>query len=105
MLAFMDFVPRYVLLKDEGMFSMHSERAETFDQAVAIAASWIKQNGVRVMQIETVVLPNMWSSNEEGSRDGSLRQATGGGLGYEFSRWHQFVRIWFDNEPGPAPYR
>ncbi len=49
-----------------------------------------KKNQVKLLNLETVVLPNTWSPHEEGSNDSSL------GTAGEFpSLWHQFVRVWF----------
>ena len=45
---------------------------ESFDAALIAANQWIKENEIRVVNVETVVLPNIWSRYEEGSRDPSL---------------------------------
>jgi hypothetical protein len=44
-----------------------------------------------VLNVETVVLPNIWSRFEEGSRDPAL-----GISGDSPSHWHQFIRVWFE---------
>ncbi len=99
MLNFCDFVPKYVLAR-EGLLGRQVERADTFEQAVARAAEFIRQPGIKVFQIETVVLPNIW--NEDGSQDVALEVPRKGWID---NRWHQFVRVWYDNEPPPSPYR
>ncbi len=102
MLNFCDFVPKYELVSRETSFAREVEKTDAFEQAVARAGEFIKQPGIKVLQIETVVLPNMW--DEEGSQDVALRvQET---RGEKYSRWHQFIRVWYDNEPPPpSPYR
>lgn len=87
MITFKDFVPkmqRAPRIFKEGEF-------ETFDEAVIAANAWIQKNNIKVISLETVVLPNIWSRFEEGSTDVSL-----GTSGDSPSRWHQFVRCWYD---------
>lgn len=86
MLLFKDFVPRQ--LKSPGFFKDASY--ESFDAAVQAAGAWLNSSGVELVQLETVVLPNIWSDNEEGSADPALRTA-----GELSSQWHQFVRCWY----------
>ena len=66
---------------------------ESLDDALTAANEWIRTSGVRLINVETVVLPNIWSRYEEGSRDTAL-----GTSGDSPSRWHQIVRCWFDDE-------
>jgi hypothetical protein len=63
---------------------------ETFDAAVLAANQWLAENKVNVINLETVVLPNIWSRWEEGSGDAAI--GTGGGSP---SHWHQFLRCWY----------
>ena len=60
---------------------------EPFEAAVAAANEWLAENHVRVINLETVVLPNIWSPFEDGTTDSSL--GTRGGAP---SHWHQFLR-------------
>lgn len=87
MLRFKDFVPR--MLAEPGLFK--AGEYESLEEALAAANDWIKQNEIDVKNVETVVLPNIWSRWEEGSRDTSL-----GTSGDSPSRWHQFLRVWYD---------
>ena len=45
-----------------------------------------------VLNVETVVLPNIWSPYEEGSADVAL-----GTSGEMPSHWHQFIRCWYED--------
>ena len=84
MLAFRDFAPREVKVSwDKG------SSYETFDAAVDAANSWIEENAVAVLHVETVVLPNVLAPHEEGTTDGSLSGMAG------WANWNQFVRIWY----------
>lgn len=62
---------------------------ETFDAAVAAANQWVTAEAVTVVQVETVVLPNIGAPGEEGSADGSISTVSG------WASWHQFVRVWY----------
>jgi len=65
MLMFRDFVPKQV--RNAGMFG--GGEFETFESAVAAAGEWLKAERIRPMQLETVVLPDIW----------------------------QFIRVWYDD--------
>ncbi len=91
MIRFRDFVPK--MLAAPGIFK--EGQYESFEAAAAAADRWIKENEIRYVSIETVVLPNIWSRFEEGSTDVSL-----GTSGDSPSRWHQFIRVWYkEGEP------
>jgi hypothetical protein len=87
MLQHRDFVPK--MTKPAAFFSPAEH--ESFDAALAEANAWIAASGVRVVNVETVVLPNIWSRYEEGSRDTAL-----GTSGESPSFWYQFIRVWYD---------
>ncbi len=87
MIAFKDFVPQE--LESPRIFS--AGKYALVDQAVEAANDWIRQNGVKVLNVETVVLPNMTNSGEEGTGDAKLRVA-GSDMA---SDWYQFVRVWY----------
>lgn len=63
---------------------------ESFDAAVTAANEWLATANVELINLETVVLPNIWSRFEEGSTDSSI-----GTSGDSPSRWHQFLRCWY----------
>jgi hypothetical protein len=84
-LAFRDFIPRQ--LSGVGVFKV--AEYESFDAAVVAANHWIVEHAIEVIQLETVVLPNIWSKYEEGTLDASI--GTSGGM---TAHWHQFLRVW-----------
>ncbi len=87
MLRYHDFVPQ--MTKPAAFLS--PAEYESFDKALVEANKWIKENDLKVLNVETVVLPNIWSRYEEGSRDTSL-----GTSGESPSHWHQFIRVWYE---------
>lgn len=81
-----DFVPAKT---KGGLFK--SGTIQTFNEVLAAANAWIASNPqVEVINVETVVLPNIHESDEEGSMDTELY--TGGEIA---SRWYQLVRVWY----------
>jgi len=86
MLRYRDFVPTEI--QAPGLFSEGNH--ESFDAAVIAANDWLASSKVKLICIETVVLPNIWSKWEHGSNDASI-----GTSGESPSRWHQFLRVWF----------
>lgn len=92
-LQYIDFVPRQVKapgLITEGLY-------ENFDAAVNAANRWLAENPVQLLQVETVVMPNLWNDWEEGTKDGSISTS-----GDAPSRWHQFLRVWYHPLPDSA---
>lgn len=87
-IAFQDFVPEQ--LKAAGMFSLASY--ETFAAALQAANTWLADERVRVINIETVALPNFHNSNEEGPQDVNLVVIDG------HAYWHQFIRVWYERK-------
>jgi hypothetical protein len=85
-LRYKDFVPK---MTRPAAFLSPAEH-ESFEAALEAANRWISESGIRVMNVETVVLPNIWSRYEEGSSDTVL-----GTSGESPSFWHQFIRIWY----------
>jgi len=85
MLAFRDFVP--AVTRPRGL--LRAAEFESFDKAVLAAGEWMRENGIRPIQIETVVLPEIHDSNEDGTADAQL--AAG-----EQPWWYQFLRIWHE---------
>lgn len=87
-LMFRDFVPNQLTppgLFREGDFG-------TLEDCLQAANQWVEESNIKLINIETVVLPNIWSQFEEGSTDVSL------GTGDTVSRWHQFIRCWYQIE-------
>jgi phenolic acid decarboxylase len=98
MLEYRDFVPKIIAQGPWQFPGIQMDHTyETLESAATAAGRWMKDSGVRVLQIETVVLPNIWL--EEGSADVSLPD-----MPKVMNRWLQFVRVWFDPEL-PPPYR
>ena len=85
MLKYKDFVPKQI--SAPGFFEPGQH--ESFDDAVLAANQWLADNDIKLISLETVVLPNIWSKWEEGSTDASI------GTGDSPNRWHQFLRCWF----------
>ena len=86
MLKYKDFVPKQI--KQPGIFQAGEH--ESFDAAVVAANQWLAETQIKPINLETVVLPNIWSRWEEGSSDASI-----GTSGEMASHWHQFLRIWY----------
>lgn len=86
MINHIDFAPQ--VTKKGGIFS--SAKIESFDEIKKSMNEWIEKNNPTIINIETVVLPNIYDSDEEGSEDTML------GTGRESSsNWYQFVRVWY----------
>lgn len=95
MIAYQDFVPEKIA--PGGFFKMASY--ESLNECLRQANRWITANGIEVVNVETVVLPNMYAPGEEGSSDVELRTS-----GDMFSSWHQFIRVWHvDKASSPPP--
>ena len=98
MIAYQDFVPRQ--LTRSGFLQAPSY--ETLRAALLAANRWIDEHQVRVLNVETVALPNIHAAWEEGSEDTALHAS-----GDLHSSWHQFIRVWYerpaDAAPRPAP--
>ena len=87
MIRYQDFVPKQT--KEWGFLSPPEH--ESFDVALAAANKWIKENEIKVLNVETVVLPNIHGRFEEGSADPALAMPDG-----TFNTWHQFIRVWYE---------
>jgi hypothetical protein len=92
MLKFIDFVPRQI--EPPGIFKQGQHQG--FHEAVADANRWLADHDVQLLNVETVVLPNIWNRWEEGSADAALTTS-----GESPSRWHQVLRCWY-LDPTPA---
>ena len=80
--AFRDFAPA---IEKKGFFR---NQYESLRDCLRRANEWIDAEDPDVINIETVVLPNLW--NEEGPEDPEI--TTSGDM---MSSWHQFVRVWY----------
>jgi len=86
MTAYRDFAPQR--LQQRGVIeSLKGPTYQTFDDALGAANDWIHAEGIGVVNLETVVLPNLWA--EEGTTDVDLRTVSG------WANWHQFIRVWY----------
>lgn len=85
-ISYKDFMPG--VLKS-GFFS---NTHETLSTAVARANEWIEQSGVRIINVETVVLPNI-------KEVGDASQVGIRTSGERSSHWFQIVRVWYETGP------
>lgn len=88
MIRFKDFVPQQ--RAQPSFFS--AADFEQLESAVERANHWIESVHVKIMNIETVLLPNIHSAREEGSKDPDLRVMD------PKSYWHQVVRVWYEDD-------
>jgi hypothetical protein len=80
--AFRDFTP------DVTKKTFFTTTFEPFEDCLVRVNEWINAENPDVINIETVVLPNLW--DEEGSGDPEIYTS-----GNSASSWHQFVRVWY----------
>lgn len=85
MFAYRDFAPGAL----KGARWFQGATYETFDAAVAAANSWIAADAVKVINVETVVLPNIDAPGQGGTADAQLWTAS-------MANWYQFVRVWYE---------
>ena len=86
MIDYKDFAPK--ILEKRTFFK--GATFETFEVALAAANAWIKSQTIKVLNIETIVLPILMSQ-ELGPTDANV---PAGNLG--LGGWHQFIRVWFE---------
>lgn len=82
MYHFKDFAPQVV---KKGFFKTEYE---SFKEVLATANAWIRDHNIEVLNIETVVLPNMWREVGQ-TRICTISVALGN------SYWYQFLRVWY----------
>ncbi len=81
-----DFVPEKI---KGGVFK--SSKIQNFQEVLEGVNKWRAENpNIEIINIETVVLPNIHDSQEEGSQDTELW--TGG---ESSSQWYQLLRVWY----------
>ncbi|MEQ9424590.1 MAG: hypothetical protein RJQ09_09245 [Cyclobacteriaceae bacterium] len=86
MVNFKDFVPERI--KKGGFLS--DAKYQQLEDKVQEANKWVEANGYTIINVETVVLPNIWETHEEGSVDVDISTS-----GTNASSWHQFIRVWY----------
>ncbi len=88
MIEYKDFVPRMI-----GKAGLLGEpEFESLGAALQECNQWVEENGsCRVLNVETVVLPNVHHPFEEGSGDVNIRQDEDWA-----TPWNQFIRVWFE---------
>lgn len=82
-IAYRDFFPEIL---QSGFFS---DEHETLPTTVARANEWIARSDIAVINVETVVLPNI--GRVEDASEVGIR--TSGDFN---SYWYQVVRVWYD---------
>ena len=85
-IAFKDFFP--TVLRSGFL----SSDFEPFPTVVNRANEWIAQSGVQVLNVETLVLPNV--SNETEAQQTNIRTS-----GEVSSYWRQILRVWYEAPP------
>jgi len=85
MLKCKDFVPEK---KKGGIFKSGS--MQHFDDVLKEMDEWVAAHNLDVLNVETLLLPNIHDEEEEGSQDTELW--TGGGTS---TQWYQVVRVWY----------
>lgn len=86
MIQHIDFVPE--IIEEAKLF----KKAEvgSLESAITELNEWKRNNSNKeILNIETVVLPNIHFKDEEGSADTDLTTMN------NFNRWHQFIRVWY----------
>lgn len=85
-LAFKDFFP--TVLRSGVLSSDY----EPFPSVVRRANEWMARSGVQVLNVETLVLPNV--SDEAGAQQTNIRTS-----GEVSSYWRQVLRVWYEAPP------
>tara|TARA_B100000609_G_C17222235_1_gene441037 strand:- start:6258 stop:6524 length:267 start_codon:yes stop_codon:yes gene_type:complete len=83
-LRYKDFVPKE---KESGLFT---RSFASLEETLEELNQWIWDRKVKVVNIETLVLPNIHAHYEEGREDTSLK--TSGDMS---ARWYQVLRLWY----------
>lgn len=87
MIDYKDFVPK--MIGSPGFLG--EPEFETLQDALQGCNAFIEKEGVRLVSVETVVLPNLYHPHEEGSEDVNIRQDE------DYSTpWNQFIRLWYE---------
>lgn len=82
---------RAPLVEGRGAFS--EAKLQPLAQAISAANDWIRDSGVTVVNVETVVLPNLSLLDDTQASDASVLHVD------QTVSWYQIVRVWFET-PG-----
>lgn len=83
-IVYKDFLPKLLKYKPEEKIL----EFEPFPNLVKSVNVWTKVNDVNIINIETLVLPNIFSTREHGSGDTCL-------ITNQTTAWHQIIRVWY----------
>jgi len=87
-LTFKDFFPQ---VTESGF---RSTEYESFDEIVKRANEWVASSEVRVLNVETILLPSV----DTGAEAVQTNIHTSGKVS---SYWRQFLRLWYDASASP----
>ncbi len=89
LLKFKDFVPEQIT--PQSVWNARGEYRSLLS-SLTEANTWIVNHpNIDLINIETVVLPNIHSPKEEGSQDPELVAISSS----TSSAWYQFIRVWY----------
>lgn len=91
MLKFEDFIPERI---DNPLFS--EPNYESLKSILARANDWIEQTGIKVTNVETLVLPLHTKQRRDNYEDNS-NNTYFPAWGYGANPWMQIVRVWYDH--------
>jgi hypothetical protein len=93
--AFRDFAPKQK--RPAGFFQ--SAEFDNLMDAVLQANRWVVDHKVKVVNIETVVLPNILEKEKEPKEEATMggSVATYEGISH-YNHWYQFIRVWYEFE-------
>jgi hypothetical protein len=95
LIYFKDFRPK--LAGQKKVLFMTVSDYEGISEVLPEVNDWIARNGITVVNVETVTLPNV--ELEGGSNDSHLRAS-----GEMSTHWFQVIRVWYEQEDGkPIP--
>jgi hypothetical protein len=84
--GFKDFVPKQEGTKPVLLGLVQAPVFAELKEAVARANRWIARTGVRILNVETVLLPNVKETDES---------AVVTNRGDVMDSWRQFIRVWY----------
>jgi hypothetical protein len=88
MIAFKDFVPAQI----ESRSLFRRVEFEPLDAIVETANAWIAEHSVHVINVETVLMPNLGFPKKDTST-GHYRTS---GHNLATNTWHQVLRVWYE---------
>jgi len=86
LIAFRDFVPKQTGSEPALLGLLQAPVFEELPQVLSRANRWIARKGVRVLNVETVLLPNVAVQQTE-----QITMTTN----QTVDRWRQFIRVWY----------